>query len=57
MRRNNRNGRNRQAKKKSILMRCKTHNKPVFGHEVCSSYSPKNTSNDEKNCNNCKSSF
>jgi len=54
---NNRNRRNRQFKQKSILMRCKTHARPVFGHEVCSNYLSKNTSNDKKNCTNCASSF
>ena len=57
MRQNNRNRRNRQAKNKTIVMRCKTHSKPVFGHEVCSSYISKNTSDNKKSCDNCKSSF
>jgi hypothetical protein len=57
MRQNNKNRRNRQAKQKSILMRCKTHSKPVFGHEVCSRHLSKNTTDNKKSCDNCISSF
>jgi len=54
---NNRNRRNRQEKKKSKIFRCKTHSRPVFGHEICNLFSSKNNSIKEKNCENCKNSF
>lgn len=55
MRRNNR--RNNQFRKKSKIIRCKAHNKPVFEHEVCSSFIEKIKTNEMKNCENCKHSF
>jgi len=57
MNRNNRNRRNNQEKEKSKLIRCKTNSRPVFGHEVCISFSSKHSNNNEKNCENCINSF
>ena len=57
MNHNNRNRRNNQIRKKSKVIRCKIHSRPVFEHEVCSLFSTKNNPNDQKNCQNCKNSF
>jgi hypothetical protein len=57
MNRKKRNTRNNQLKKKSVIVRCRTHSKPVFEHEVCSSFSSKNSSNGQENCENCLHSF
>jgi len=57
MSRNNRNRRNNQEKKKSNVIRCKIHNRPVFEHETCPQFSIKNSTNNEKTCINCLNSF
>lgn len=57
MSRNNRSKRNNEMKKKSKIIRCKEHNRPVFGHEVCSLFSPRSSSNTHKSCENCAKSF
>lgn len=54
MRKNNR--RNNQMKKKSVIVRCIVHNRPVFEHETCSKFSSKSGTNNDKNCANCISS-
>jgi hypothetical protein len=46
-----------QIKKKSKIIRCKTHNRPVFEHETCSLFSSKSDTNNDNTCVNCKSSF
>jgi len=55
MRKNKR--RNNQMNEKTNVIRCKTHNRPVFDHEVCSLFSSKSSTNNQKNCGNCTSSF
>ena len=57
MAQNKRNRRNKQEKKKTKIMRCKNHNRPVFGHEVCDTFNLKSTGSNEKNCENCINSF
>ena len=57
MAQNNRNRRSKQEKKKTKIIRCKTHNRPVFGHEICNQFSLKSTGSNEKNCENCSHSF
>lgn len=56
---NNKNRRrnNNENKKQKLVTRCKTLNKPVFEHEVCSNFISKVNSNNQKNCENCKHSF
>ena len=49
--------RNNENKKQKVVIRCKTKNKPVFEHEVCNEFSSKVSSNNQKNCENCKHSF
>ena len=48
--------RNNKMNKKSTIVRCKTHNRPVFEHETCSKFSSKSGTNSDKNCANCTSS-
>jgi len=58
MRRNNkRQTRNNENKKQKNVIRCKALNRPVFEYEVCSQFSIKINSNNQKNCVNCKYSF
>ncbi len=45
--------RNNQQKKSSKVIRCKKNNRPVLEHEVCASFSSKDSSNNQKNCGNC----
>lgn len=52
MSRNNRRRYNK-IKKSSKVIRCKNHNRPVLEHEVCSSFSKKDSANNQKNCENC----
>ncbi len=49
--------RNNQMKEKSRIIRCKTHNRPVFEHEVCSQFSSKSNTSNQNNCANCTNSF
>lgn len=49
----NKRRQNNQIKKSSKVIRCKNHNRPVLGHEVCSSFSKKDSANTQKNCENC----
>ena len=53
----NRNRRKRDNNKQKEVIRCKTLNRPVFKHEVCSQFSSKVNANNEKNCENCKHAF
>ncbi len=53
----NRRRRNNENKKQKKVIRCKALNRPVFEHEVCSQFSSKVTSNNQKNCENCKHAF
>ena len=53
----NRKKRNNENKRQKVVIRCKTFNKPVFEHEVCSEFSSKVSSNNQKNCENCRHSF
>ena len=55
--RNNRRRHNSENKKQKKVIRCRTLNKPVFEHEVCSQFNPKVNSNNQNNCGNCKHSF
>ena len=57
MNKNRKNSRNRQIRKKTTVIRCKAHSKPVFGHETCATFSSKNSVNDNKICENCSHSF
>jgi len=58
MRRNNkRQTRNNENKKERKVIRYKALNRPVFEYEVCSQFSIKINSNNQKNCVNCKYSF
>jgi len=57
MSQNKRNRRNREEKKKSKIIRCNIHSRPVFAHEVCDSFSSKPNVNNEKTCENCINSF
>lgn len=57
MSRSKRKRRNRQMKKETKIIRCEKHYKPVFEREVCSSFSFKDTSNNQKNCANCVHSY
>jgi hypothetical protein len=52
----NRRGRKENKKQKNVI-RCKSKNKPVFEHEVCSEFIAKVKSNDQNNCGNCKYAF
>ena len=55
---NNRRRRpNNQKQIQKKVIRCKALNRPVFAHEVCSKYSPKVSSNNQKNCENCRYAF
>ncbi len=56
MSRNNRR-RNNRIKKSSQVIRCKIHEKPVLEHEVCSSFSQKDSSKKEEKCEHCSHSF
>jgi hypothetical protein len=58
MRLNNKRRRHNQNNKivKKVI-RCKALNRPVYEHEVCSKYSVKVNSNNQKNCVNCAHSF
>ena len=55
-RKNNRRN-NRYKPKKSEIIRCTVHVKPVFEHEVCSSFSEDSNTNGKKNCENCNHSL
>lgn len=57
MGRNKRNRRYNDKKKSSKVIRCKKNNRPVLEHEVCASFSSKDSSNNQKNCENCKYSM
>ena len=49
--------RNQNSNIAKKVIRCKAHNRPVYEHEVCSKYSVKANSNNQKNCVNCAHSF
>lgn len=53
----NRRRRNNYNTKPKKIIRCKTLNRPVYEHEVCSQFNAKIKSNNEKNCENCVYSF
>ncbi len=52
-----RRNRNNEDKKQKNVIRCKALNRPVFEYEVCSQFSIKVNSNNNKNCVNCAYSF
>lgn len=52
----NRNRNNRDVQKSSKVIRCTLHSKPVFEHEVCSSFSGQEHAT-IKNCEHCKNSM
>jgi hypothetical protein len=54
---NKRSKRNQNNKIVKKVIRCKALNRPVYEHEVCSKYSVKVSSNNQKNCVNCTHSF
>jgi len=54
---NRRKKKNNKKQKQMRIIRCKIHNRPMFQYEVCTDFSPKNNSNDVKNCENCIQSF
>jgi len=56
MSRNNKR-RNNDKKIQKIVIRCNSKNKPVFEHEVCADFISKVSSNNQRNCENCKHSF
>ncbi len=56
MGRNNKRNNRFNKKKKSDVIRCRVHSKPVLTTESCSSFIAKSSS-DNKNCENCKNSF
>jgi hypothetical protein len=49
--------RNNENNKQKKVIRCKTLNRPVFQHEVCSQFVSKINSNNQRNCENCKHAF
>ena len=49
--------RNNDNKREKNVIRCRALNRPVYEHEVCSKYSVKVNSNNQKNCLNCTHSF
>jgi hypothetical protein len=53
---NRRNQNNENTKQKRVI-RCKTLNRPVFGHEICTQFCSKSNPNTTKNCENCRNSF
>jgi len=53
----NRRPRNNENKIQKKVIRCKALNRPVFEHEVCSQFSSKINSNNQKNCENCRHAF
>ena len=53
----NRRKRNNENKKQKKVIRCKALSRPVFEHEVCSQFSLKINSNNQKNCVNCIHAF
>lgn len=55
-RRNNRKRNNENIKNKKI-MRCNTHNKPVFNLDVCDQFTAKSESNTQKDCEHCMHSY
>lgn len=54
--RNKQRRKNQEIIQKNVI-RCNILNRPVFEHEVCSQFSSKVNSSDQKNCKNCKYSF
>ncbi len=54
---NKRQTRNNENKKERKVIRCKALNRPVFEYQVCSQFSLKINSNNQKNCMNCIYSF
>ncbi len=52
-----RNKRNNENKKEKKVIRCNALNRPVYEYEVCSQFSLKISSNNQKNCVNCAHSF
>jgi hypothetical protein len=49
--------RNSDKKIEKNVIRCKALSRPVYEHEVCSQFSIKVNSNNQKNCLNCTHSF
>ena len=49
--------RNNENKKEKKVIRCNALNRPVYEYEVCSQFSLKVSSNNQKNCVNCAHSF
>jgi len=54
--RNRRINKNENKKQKNVI-RCKALNRPVYEYEVCSQFSIKVNTNNQKNCVNCSHSF
>lgn len=57
MGRNKRRRNNNYTQKSSKVIRCTLHTKPVLEHEVCSSFSPQDSSGSRKNCEHCENSL
>jgi len=54
---NKRRKQNNYNKREKKVIRCKAINRPVYEHEVCSQFSVKANSNNQKHCLNCTHSF